>query len=203
MSTRSVLILKGRGRIPIEAVVDDEPSTIRFVEAEEMWSPFRFEALKRAYQAEELSLVPQHVHWNWALKAVQLTKIYHQGLLLECEGDIQGLVLLTTAGRTSRCSGSSGKPLLYIEYLEVAPWNSREFTEDPRYFGVGTRLIQAAVAQSLEEEFRGRIGLHSLPQSDPFYSDRMGMQSFGPDPDYDDLVYFELAEDKVASLLER
>jgi len=35
-----------------------------------------------------------------------------------------------------------------------------------RFRAVGTRLFEAAVLQSQEEGFRGRLGLHSLPGSE-------------------------------------
>lgn len=42
----------------------------------------------------------------------------------------------------------------------------------PRLRGVGTALVTAAVALSEDEGFKGRIGLHSLPQAEDFYRRR-------------------------------
>jgi hypothetical protein len=54
--------------------------------------------------------------------------------------------------------------------IESAPWNLKGYVgAGARFGGVGISLIRAAIAVSLEEEFRGRIALHSLPQSEPFY----------------------------------
>ncbi len=44
---------------------------------------------------------------------------------------------------------------------------------------------------SIGQTAGGRVGLHSLPASEEFYSSRCGMTCIGPDPTYHDLVYFE------------
>jgi hypothetical protein len=71
---------------------------------------------------------------------------------------------------------------LYVKYIESAPWNLRGYAgAGARFGGIGISLIRAAIAVSLEEEFRGRIALHSLPQSEPFYG--RFMEDLGIDPD--------------------
>jgi hypothetical protein len=59
----------------------------------------------------------------------------------------------------------------------------------------GISLIRAAIAVSLEEEFRGRIALHSLPQSEPFYG--RFMEDLGIDPNVEKLRYFEMSEERA------
>jgi hypothetical protein len=46
----------------------------------------------------------------------------------------------------------------------------------------------------------GRVGLHSLPQAEDFYS-RCGMTRIGPDPSDNDLVYFEYHDGVAAARL--
>jgi len=60
-------------------------------------------------------------------------------------------------------------------------------------------LIRAAVAVSVEEEFRGRIALHSLPQSEPFYG--RFMEDLGIDPDVEELRYFEMSEERALKFM--
>ena len=79
-----------------------------------------------------------------------------------------------------------------MEYVENAPWNRKELFDPPRYRGVGSVLIRAAVALSEDQEFHGRIGLHSLPQANSFYANTCGMTDLGTDPGYHDLRYFEM-----------
>jgi hypothetical protein len=95
---------------------------------------------------------------------------------------------------------TSGAWVLYLDYVEIAPWNVRvpldrakPVVREPRFTRVGTSLLGEAVRMSFGATASGRVGLHSLPQSEDFYS-RCGMTRIGPDPSYYDLVYFEYAE---------
>lgn len=90
---------------------------------------------------------------------------------------------------------------MYLDYLEVAPWNRPEFGAAPRLRGVGSALITAAVALSDEEGFKGRLGLHSLPQADAFYR-KIGMTDLGQDPAYQNLRYFEMTVEQARAFLE-
>ena len=44
--------------------------------------------------------------------------------------------------------------------------------------------------RSVDLGYGGRVGLHSLPEAEGFYQ-RQKMLEHGPDPEKDDLVYFE------------
>jgi hypothetical protein len=71
------------------------------------------------------------------------------------------------------------------------------------YKGIGVRLIQAAAKLSIDENFAGRIGLHSLAQSKPFYTTACEMTALGADVNYGNLEYFELTAAKAAELLKK
>ena len=80
-----------------------------------------------------------------------------------------------------------------MDYLEVAPWNVKLISEalghPPRLRAVGSRLIEAAVRLSIDEGFKGRLGLHSLPESEAFiYTPVCGMTPFGKDAQKEDLL---------------
>jgi hypothetical protein len=63
--------------------------------------------------------------------------------------------------------------------------------EDPPYFvGIGRALLAFARQRSADLGYGGRVGLHSLLESEAFYH-RQGMPDYGADPDKDGLVYFE------------
>ena len=96
-----------------------------------------------------------------------------------------------------------GRPLLYIDYLEVAPWNWRipEIGRDGRFRGVGSALFWNAVQQSLEEGFQGRVGLHALPQAEAFYRDGCHMTPLGRDAAKQNLLYFELSRQQAERLI--
>lgn len=63
-------------------------------------------------------------------------------------------------------------------------------------------LLTAAIALSYEEGFKGRIGLHSLPQADAFYR-RIGMTDLGPDPACQNLRYFEMTVEQARAFFEK
>ena len=133
----------------------------------------------------------QHLHWDWSAKAN-----YFHGLLsyrfysVECETQTQGLMLLYRE-HSCRIHSQRGKAALYVDYLAAAPWNQPALSHQPRYSGVGSVLMAAAVQASLTEGFQGRMGLHSLPQSEAFYRNNCLMTDLGPDASKQSLRYFE------------
>ena len=128
---------------------------------------------------------------------------WHCLVAIEAEGEVQGLMAVETALRPSVLSRSGW--VVYVDFIEAAPWNRREpadrnvsVVQTPRYSGVGTLLLAEAVRMSMGRTANGRVGLHSLPSAEEFYSIRCGMTCLGPDPAYHDLAYFEYP-DGVAS----
>lgn len=149
-----------------------------------------------------MSQWPQSWHWNWAQKAAKVQGLLaFRGFSIVAQGVTQGLAQVDLT-KSAREPGQVGKPLIYVDYLEVAPWNRPELGTKPRLRGVGTALISAAVALSEDEGFRGRIGLHSLPQADEFYRRRCGMTDLGPDAAYQNLRYFEMTVEQARAFLE-
>jgi hypothetical protein len=92
-------------------------------------------------------------------------------------------------------------PILYVDYLETAPWNLKGLPQPPRFLGVGTVLIIEAVKLSEENGWRRRVGLHSLPQAERFYETRCKMTRIGCDPYYLNLTYFEYTEEQATNWL--
>lgn len=90
-----------------------------------------------------------------------------------------------------RETSQAGQDMVYVDYVETAPWNRDKVVPTPEFGGVGTNFVRVAIQLSRDEGFRGRIGLHSLPQSEPFYR-RIGMLDFGPDATKQNLTYFEM-----------
>jgi hypothetical protein len=130
---------------------------------------------------------------------VELIKgqLSNKSFAIECNGDTQGLMIVSLL-KLSRIEATKGKPLVYIDFLETAPWN-RDSLAEPRFRGVGSVMLAVAIQLSLDEGFHGRIGLHSLPQSEAWYSKR-GMTNFGPDPHYPhNLTYFEMMESQASA----
>ena len=145
---------------------------------------------------------PQSRHWNWRNKTECLQgMLAYQGFSIVCGGVTQGMMIVDTTTRRCRIDSQKGKNLVYVEYVENAPWNRKELRNLPRYRGIGSVLIRAATALSHEEGFKGRIGLHSLPQASSFYANTCGMTDFGIDPDYQGLRYFEMTHEQAVAFI--
>ncbi len=143
---------------------------------------------------------PQSWHWDWDRKTARVQGLLaYRGFSVVAQGVTQGLaqVDLTKPGREP---SQVGKPLVYVDYLEVAPWNRPDLGATVRLRGVGSALLTAAVALSDEEGFKGRLGLHSLPQADAFYR-KIGMTDLGSDPAYQNLRYFEMTVEQARAFL--
>jgi hypothetical protein len=165
------------------------------------WQPALVAVLQELHrQGVPRSQWPQSWHWNWDRKMAEVQGLLaFRGFSVVAQGVTQGLARVDLT-KPCRHPSQHGKPMVYLDYLEVAPWNRPELGTPRRLAGVGSALVTAAVALSVEEGFKGRLGLHSLPQADAFY-DGIGMEHIGSDPDYQNLSYFEMTEEKATMFL--
>ena len=154
------------------------------------------QAREQASMAENVAgLGPlEHEHWDWRNKAGSVKAGHTMLVAVECEGEAQGIMAVLVTPRPGRLENSH---VVYVDYLESAPWNLRRFTASPRFGGVGTVLVADAVRLSMEMGLGGRVGPHSLPQAEAFYN-RCGMSRVGTDPDYFDLPYYEYTGQQAA-----
>lgn len=188
----------------VEAIVRDELQVSDFTEVENSWHSERLQVIATLNKANvPIDQLPQSLHWNWARKAPQLHLLHAFGFGLICEAEWQGVMLITTATTVARLPTDQGKPVVYIDYLEVAPWNWRlpAIGQDGLYKTIGSILFRQAVLQSVVEGFGGRTGLHSLPQSKGFYENACGMTSLGPDPGKQNLEYLEIGAKQASKYL--
>lgn len=169
--------------------------------ADDLWVPFlAAEVAKAQANGVELSL-PQHANWRWEKKVAIVGHLLpYPTLAVEFESDAQGLMLLETDGKFGRLPTQSSKPLVYVVFLATAPWNLPAIVQRPRFRGVGTMLMRAAVEMSVELGFKGRIGLHSLPQAESFY-ETLGMTAVERDVDKENLIYCEMTPERAAAFL--
>ncbi len=120
-----------------------------------------------------ISRSPQHRHWSWEKKGAAIKGlIAYQGYAIEASGVTQGMMIVNLT-ETCRLPEQDGKPLVYVSFVESAPWNRSQFGQLPIFQGVGSILLTTAINLSHDEGFGGRIGLHSLPQADAFYRDKL------------------------------
>lgn len=159
------------------------------------WVPVLLRAIERLERAGvEYHQWLQSRHWDWRKKTAALQQgiLAQAGFSIICDGLTQGMMIVDTTMKRCRIDSQKGKNLVYVEYIQKAPWNRKEFFDLPRYRGIGSILMKAAIALSEDLGFRGRLGLHSLPQADSFYADTCNMADLGVDRDYHNLRYFEM-----------
>lgn len=198
--SRVFLQRRATGEI-VEASLIDGITERQLADVESAWNP-TLVAHVEELKAEGVPRRdwPQTHHWNWRSKCDRVRGILaYRGFAIECDGHTQGLMQVKTT-ELCRLPRQKGKPLVYVDYLEAAPWNQRQMVEEPIFAGVGTVMMAAAISLSREEGFAGRIGLHSLPQADSFY-ERYGLTSLGADERYFRLTYFEMTSPRAARFL--
>ena len=198
MSSDPIHILTYKDRKPTDALLLSDLAPSALAEVEKEWGPLRREAARKIYQAGKIQEVPGHWHWDWGEKSKKLGLLAYKCFGIECAKKMQGLLMVMIAGKEAKLAPDAGKPLVYIDYLESAPWNVIPLVAEPQFAGVGMVLMRAAVQLSYYEEFHGRVGLHALDQAEDFYRDKCGMQGCGLDPSYHDLPYYEMTREIAA-----
>lgn len=195
-----ILLLDAAGAA-VEAFLHDEIADQHIADWRSSWKP-EIDARRQDLIARNVPLQewPQSLHWDWARKTESRSgQLAFQGFAIVCNGVTQGMMQVDLR-RAARIDGQVGKPLVYVQYLECAPWNRPDCGQAKRFRGVGRGLLAEAVRLSVREEFKGRTGLHSLPQADTFYR-QWGMTDFGPDPRQYGLRYFEFSPDAASTFL--
>jgi hypothetical protein len=178
-----------------------DTSHLDFIEAQ--WTPamksqcglamLQFFQLPAADQTPERwhdisgQLAVQDYHWTWRNKCSIAPDTNRRVFSLLNSGDVEAAMVLLF-GKNSRTP--AGLPIVYVDFVAVAPWNRKKFQDPPRFRNLGTVMLGAAVQLSRTLGFDGRCGLHSLPQSEGFYR-HIGMHDFGLDSAYSSLRYFE------------
>lgn len=183
-------------REAVEAQLFDDISDEHLEQWRTTWTPMiesTKERLKRAKVPPEKW--PQDLHWDWDKKTDWSRGFLSlQRFTITCGGALQGLMLVNLTKLTARIESQRGKDLAYIDYLSTAPWNRPEIAGLQQFQGVGRMMVRTAVQVSLDEGFRGRIGLHALGQAAGFYRTACRMTDLGQDSDYYNLTYFEMTE---------
>lgn len=189
------------GRV-VEAELDLDVGPHDLEEVEKVWGPQRRDAARRLARDKGRTAVPEHWHWDWRSKGTLLRFPTYRCIGIRCQDELQGIALIDADQYQAKIPPDRGKPLMYIEFLEVAPWNNSKLVDKRRFTPVGPRLVEAVIRFSEAEGFHGRIGLHSLPQSETFY-DRCGMTKLDPDPKKENLHYYEMTRDQASDFLKK
>lgn len=204
MSQQATKLKEQPGGVEVAAVIHDLLTLDALFSAEEQWCLERIRVLRALADAglhDSKAGWPQSVHWSWARKAAscvpsRLDAFGDVRLFgVEAIGQWQALLYAISEGYGTRL-GIKNRPLVYVDFIEAAPWNwdIDALGKVGRFRGAGLQLMELAVRWSVSLGYEGRVGLHALAQAETFYRDRCRMQNLGPDARYYDLCYFELTE---------
>lgn len=169
---------------------------------ENIWKPAMQDRLDDLKPGETVASVNlQDHHWKWREKSERFNKRFdYNTYSVECAGETQGLMFAQNISLAKE-SSQLNQFIVYIEMISSAPWNRKGFSEKPKYKGVGPLLIGTAISLSDSLSYGGRIGLHSLPQTESWYR-YIGMTDLGPDINYhNQLRYFEMTSQQAQSYI--
>jgi hypothetical protein len=211
MSQRATKLKEQSGGVDVAALMHDLLALDALFTAEEQWCLQRIAVLRELSGAgihDARAGWPQSIHWSWARKAATVapTRLEAFGDVrlfgIEAAGEWQALLYGLSEGYETRL-GTMNRPLVYIDFIEVAPWNWDivPLQKIGRYRGAGVQLMELAIRWSQGLGYGGRVGLYALDQAKPFYEHRCGMENLGPDAGYHNLSYFELTEAKAKTFL--
>jgi len=206
MSGEAIELLRRSDRCFVEATLFTGLAPTDFIVIGQEWASERSLVMQDLLKVNvPRHLWPESLHWNWEGKAPELKLLESSGFGIACDGQWQGCMMTRSASYFARLSPDHGKPLVYVDFLEVAPWNWKipEVGRSGRFRSIGSILLKCAIRQSINEGFHGRLGLHSLPQSERFYEREFGMTPLKRDRDKQNLLYLELSADQAARLLDK
>lgn len=193
----------------VNATLHDDLQIMDLFEAEKAWTPVRYQIIQDLLTAHiDTRLWPKSLRWNWANKAADLSN-YPFGPFssirlfgISQSSEWQGMLMGSCVGHVTKI-GTTGRDMIYVQYLESAPWNwaINETGQHPKFHGCGKQLLELAVRWSQQLGFKGRVGLHALLQAEVFYRDRSGMTDCGMDSTYSGLRYFEFSEEQATVFL--
>lgn len=149
---------------------------------------------------------PEHAHWEWDRKVRAVRGMPEYTVVgVSVENEMQGLMMREEAWSRAKHPDQKGSPIVYIVFLSTAPWNDVHLVPTPAFRGAGSVLLTEAVNYSLSLGYKGRIGLHSLKQSEEFYRDRCGLVDLGvdPEPDHQGLRYFEFTKERAEAFMKK
>jgi hypothetical protein len=190
MTESEVYLRAGKTGKLVEASLFDEVTTDHLALWDRDWVP----AMKAFCAGKPPGEKPEDSHWDWRRK-VQAVKgmLGYHSLALVCGRELQGL-MMTNDITSARLRRQFGKPLIYVEFVATAPWNRPSLQDPPRFRGVGQVFVLAAIESSRDAGFKGRVGLHSLPEAEIFYEQKCGFTKLGADSSHQNLTYFEMTQ---------
>ena len=131
------------------------------------WVPEMFRLVGRIF--DRGGEIREHIDspkWNWSAKVSDMRLTDSQmGCSLVSQGETQAMMIVDINKKCKLPQQQNGD-LVYIEYIQTAPWNNRRLNDNfVRFAGCGSILFHKAIRLSRAMSMGGRIGLHSLQSS--------------------------------------
>ena len=93
---------------------------------------------------------PQSRHWDWRRKVAALQgMLANPGFSIICDGLTQGMMIVDTVRRQCRVESQKGQHLVYVGFVENAPWNRAEL------LGADSTVIAPRIPLSLHHRDSG------------------------------------------------
>lgn len=197
MSVHNVIIFDAATDAPVAVELHDDLTLDVLLDVEDQWTPSR-QQLRAKLQAAGIprGSWPESLHWDWGRKSLRLTfgdPDDFRIMALRRQAVWEAAVVTLCKNQLASLAPDAGKPLVYVDYLEVAPWNwTVDKMQARKHKAAGPVLLRTAVEQSYAKEWEGRVGLHALPQAASFYVSQ-GFQFVKNDPAKQNLPYYELS----------
>lgn len=195
--TQVVRVLNRQTGQIVEAELISDVSPALVVDAQRRWNSYRGMMLEQ--RSREGIGPPENSEWDWTYKLSTSDPDEIRFFAIDLLGRVEGLMMLAVVPQASRQEGRDRDCILYVEFLEAAPWNQPEYAgAKAQYKGIGISLLSCAVERSMEAGCGGAIGLHSLSTAEAFYG-RLQFDDLGFDA-VEGYRYFELSA-KAAQIL--
>jgi len=144
MKKTEIFIYDNIQGIPVEAyLVEDVPLDL-IAKANLEWT--RIKQQHRYFCEQQGCRCPDHSHWDWDKKArrseIEMFKMVQTRFGIICQEEIQGLMLVEQMFEFAKLPPDKGEPLLYVQFLEVAPQNLNPYANPRKFLGIGRLFLR-------------------------------------------------------------
>ena len=196
MSVHKAYIIDAATNDPVEVELHDTLSVDVLLDIESQWFSARQDLRSKL---NTLGIAqkdrPESPHWDWGRKSIALMFSDPDDfriMAIRRQTIWEAAIITLCKNHFALLAPDAGKRIVYVDYLEVAPWNwTVEKLQARKFKSAGPALLRASIEQSYAKGWDGRVGLHALPQATSFYLSQ-GLQFVKNDPSKHNLPYYEL-----------
>jgi hypothetical protein len=203
LTSKKIQIVRVADRVVLDAELVTGLRPEDLIDIDRQWLPLRQRVVRGLRDAGvPQENWPESSGWNWVRKSAALKLMAIRGFGIRLEERWIGVSMINVAQFSAKLAPDQNKPLVYLEFIETAPdcWPEKIAGVAPKFAGCGAQMLRQVVFESVEEDFQGRVGLHSLDQSRSFY-ERHGMTFIEIDATKENLAYYEFTKETAAAFL--